>query len=1022
MTVVVAFAVVLVISPITKTSADMSGRRRSARSSTSAASPSLPTIPEAEPHMETPARDALAQRRLERVRYQLAGNAFAQQEFARRQMTPPGVVHPAFRPGFNLLDTTQPLPELEPSELLARPEEPHRESVSTTMSQFMQNPPEIDLGTTPEHTPVPTQREWLETRDNLELHGGQQQQVPVIKHTPKSTAEEFASAVSTVAQNDSQADPRTPGLKTPKKSTFLERVTKWTARRNQAPSQKQKSDADRAPDLPLPPKARAVLQEAPPARGIARTPSKTKSFFSRRRSDANELPEPEPSRSANLPCHTEPIRAATSLGHRTPRIVHFETPRPTAPQSRHASGSTATSNIGRSQSLKYMDHSIPPTPPAKDTPPDEPQVRDGPQQRPAFTYETPSRPRPYLSSGRLSPSQIGSNSNRGAARLVTQPSMWSMRASVVPGAMNQQDLDDARSRIGGLGIEGFNMPHETRRDTAAAAYSPSVYSHDDFRRSVATFPERAATMSTPQQSRFPSPDMLAPRDADRFEQMRQRESPNTAQSTPSGFGTIPMVYPDLAKDPSIASFMSVEPPPSPSPQPTNTDRAFSEVEKMLKSERQRPATNLSVTPKQEVSGKTSTPTCPASDDSKDGLFAIPVKRPPIGEGSFTTPSKSKARGQGLLHNQEAATSSPMSHHLSAVPSPLHDSEGRTYLPKTTYTPPKPRSRKESHLAVSLPKVEEKNSIESLMSPYDAPWTPSGRPKPKEDIFKTKPALAAPARDALVVRQSPPVGGMRWANQATPPQGDPRKQGARHKFSPGKSSFEVGAAASQAQAPNKPLPEGPEETEEIEGLDDLIDMITGRDTAIQDLQNEVKHETSRLHHRLASLEIKDRERDTRFAKGYGKDEKKHGSTSRKASSAMQQNESKSARFGEMQAGYGDTEEKRISTSFAYDFYQPQKKRTGTASSEDSVPKERSQLPPTPFLPAPQESARGDSPTLPPRSPNPATPPVKKMSESTPVASDNKYDELMALVQQQQAMMLQMMQEIKELKRSGQGPEE
>ena len=136
----------------------------------------------------------------------------------------------------------------------------HRESTQTTLSQFMLNPPEIDLGTTPEHTPGPTQREWLETRDNLELHGGQRPHIPVIKHTPKSTAEEFASAVSTISQNEVQAEPRTPGHKSPKKTTFLERVTKWTARRTHTQAQKQKSDADQAPDLPLPPKARAVLQ------------------------------------------------------------------------------------------------------------------------------------------------------------------------------------------------------------------------------------------------------------------------------------------------------------------------------------------------------------------------------------------------------------------------------------------------------------------------------------------------------------------------------------------------------------------------------------------------------------------------------------------------------------------------------------------------------------------------------------------------------------------------------------------
>lgn len=108
-------------------------------------------------------------------------------------------------------------------------------------------------------------------------------------------------------------------------------------------------------------------RQPPPARGLGRSPSKTKSFFSRRRSDANDLPKPEP------------VRAATSLGHRTPRSVHFDTPEPSAAQSRHVSGSSTaqrTSNLGRSQSLKYIDNAVPPTPPAKDTPPDEPPIRN----------------------------------------------------------------------------------------------------------------------------------------------------------------------------------------------------------------------------------------------------------------------------------------------------------------------------------------------------------------------------------------------------------------------------------------------------------------------------------------------------------------------------------------------------------------------------------------------------------------------------------------------------------------------
>ncbi|GIZ45294.1 hypothetical protein CKM354_000846700 [Cercospora kikuchii] len=1019
----------------------MSGRRQSGWSSHSAKSPSLATISEMEPPEGAPAQrpsertseetPTPEQRQLKRERYQLAGNAFAQQEFARRQMTPPTVIHPAFRPGFNLLDTTQPLPELDPSERLPHAEESptmrsqfpmssletdraatsgqmHRESTQTTLAQFMLNPPEIDLGTTPEHTPVPTQREWLETRDNLELHGGQQQHIPVIKHTPKSTAEEFASAVSTISQNEVPTEPHTPGPKSPKKTTFLERVTKWTARRTQTQLQKQKSDAGQAPDLPLPPKARAVLQHPPPARGLGRSPSKTKSFFSRRRSDANELPKPEP------------VRAATSLGHRTPRSVHFATPEPSAPQSRHVSGSSTaqrTSNLGRSQSLKYIDNAVPPTPPAKDTPPDEPPIRNMVQQRPAFAYETPIKPREYTSSGRLSPSRIGSNSSRGAAKLVTQPSMFSLRASVVPGAMDQAELDDANSRIGGLGIEGFSMPHETRRGSYTAAYSPSVYSPDDFRRSAAQFPERAATMSTTQQPGHLISSLRTPREVDRLEQMRQRGSPHTAQSSDSHMGTISMVYPDLAKDPSIASFMNMEPPPSPSPQPGMTDRAFDEVEKMLNTKDQQRTANLNVTPKAGLRGRASTSTRHVSEDSKDGLFAIPVERPQSFDETIPPAFSSKAVAHSTLNRQQTVASSPMAHHLSAVPSPLRNSDGQVYLPQTTFSPPKPRSRKESHLTATVPQIEEKASSETLLSPYDPPWTPGGRPKPKEDIFKNKPALAASTGDELVVRQSPPVGGMRWSNEAPATPGDPRKQSTRRKASAFESPWKVATTASEPQAPDKPLPEDPDD---FHDLDDLIEMITERDSAIQDLQTEMKYENTRLHQRLASLEIKDRE-------------KKHGS--RKISSAVQ-DEHKSSRAGKQSARVDDTKAKRISTSFAHEYYQNQTK-TGPTSPADSVPmSERStiiltpnmpQLGAIPDLPRPQEVPREDSPTLPPGSPNPvATPPVKKASESTPVSpssanTDTRYNDLMAVMQQQQAMMLQMMQEIKDLKRSGQGSE-
>ncbi|KAI5357029.1 hypothetical protein Slin14017_G126890 [Septoria linicola] len=69
-----------------------------------------------------------------------------------------------------------------------------------------------------------------------------------------------------------------------------------------------------------------------------------------------------------------------------------------------------------------------------------------------------------------------------------------------------------------------------------------------------------------------------------------------------------------------------------------------------------------------------------------------------------------------------------------MPPPLCTLDGKRYLQATVYTPTQqPRSRKLPKMSLKLPNVEEKKSREALLLLIDAPWTPGGGKRPKEDI-------------------------------------------------------------------------------------------------------------------------------------------------------------------------------------------------------------------------------------------------------------------------------------------------
>lgn len=895
------------------------------------------------------------------------------------------MVHPALRPGVNILDTSIPLPELDPREVQQHMEDQKfRQSAMTTMSPFLNagldGPPpvelsvDLDLGTTPEHTPQPTQRAFIEDRQEQLEHERletAESRIPVYRHTPKPAAEEFSAPKSTTKKTvEFSEPPRTPATRSPKKG-LLDRFSKWTGLRT-TPSISEQDEFD-APHMG--PKARAILGEAPTKKALGRSPSKPKGLFSRRKSDANEIV------SAATP-RPEPARAATSLGHRTSDFPsHLPRPKTQSQlDTAHNTPRTPASSFGiksalsRTQSLKYLENSIPPTPPAKDTPPDQQSTGNDskPQQRfTSFHHETPSRG--FVStSGRISPTRLGSYGSRGEAQLVTQPSMYSLRASVVPGAMEASAFEDAKSRLGGLGIEGFNMPHETNRNSAhTVEYSPSIYSPENFRKSVARFPEKAA-------ERIGRKISASRKFMDEYERRnaeQMRESPDTTQSATSDVGSIPVIYPELAKDPSIASFMTFGFSP---PQPGAMDKAFVEVEQMVKEEDSRDSL---VDPESSPASASS---------SKEGLFAIPLDR-------------------GKIHQQpeeDASTAfkdfdsdvSPMAHHPSAIPSPLRNSDGLQYLPATTYTPCRPRSRKKPKNTLQLPRVEEKKSVENMFSPFDPPWTPGGRPKPAQDLFKNKPNFNMPEED-LVVRQSPPIGGTAWlAMDAATAIGDPKKSSEPRSPSPQKVDF-------------KDLADTP--AEELVTMQDpmnskwenVVAMIQERDNVIRDLHKNMQADNARIHQRVASIEIRERE------------EQKRARVAKRTSNDQQKDRKRSS-----------SPIKRISTSHAQDYYRAPPKSEDEKSPVDSVSASvRSMNVTTPDIPPPAEPAREDSPTLGSShlnaTVNAATRAVADANAQQQADGEGSaltrthYDELMTVIRQQNDMMTQMMLEIKQLKQNG-----
>ena len=638
----------------------------------------LADIPEA-----TPGPNAFAQEAARLERHRLESNAFYQQEVQKHKVTPLTSTHPALRQRSN-----------------SDPPTPPRLSSCTTMSPF------VNAGKENDHSPPlklvpdksanaqPTQRAYIEeTREQIlhERSKSKEERIPVFVPTPKVGCHDFAkSSESTAAANKQKETGLVPQpTKTPKRY-FMEKLRLTTnllgisspATAAQEPAQKDEDEQK------VPPKAKAVLGASPPKvkgrpsfgtspskSALPRSPSKRRAFFSRKNSELPSIDAPQaaPLTSRSADYEQAPLSASTVIqapptAFSDPTHYSYQGKRYVS-QSHSDQGKAAEKDkeaskcaVARSQSLKYFDHAVPPTPPAKNTPPDEKARKEAASKMessrvPFHDNETtPSRsPTGIVSiNGRISPTKYGGYGHRETATIVTRPSMYSLHASVVPNLTEASTFEEMKARVDALGLEGFSMPGEnTRSPNPALAYTPSIYSAQFSPR-----PNSAFAKVSPATPQGPS----------------HSHNPSTHTKSSSSNGEISVFYPGLAKDPSVSTMTT------PSNGGTGVARAVG-LHRHNLSDAQVPwhgythSRDHSQSPRHSVDSLLFARH--VDDDLNDTCFDSPT--------SFS--------------------------HISATPSPLH------FLPATTYTPPPPlKSSKravKSKQSTEITEVKKSNSTNAL---------------------------------------------------------------------------------------------------------------------------------------------------------------------------------------------------------------------------------------------------------------------------------------------------------------------
>ncbi|MBE7158687.1 MAG: hypothetical protein INR62_09690, partial [Rhodospirillales bacterium] len=606
------------------------------------------------------------------MKERLATSAAFQQELQRRQAAPPTDVHPAFRSR----SVSNPL--IQPP--------PARDSDCTQITDFMkaaaEDSPKLQLKATPSVDCQPTFRARIEERneqEGYELSGNQEERVPVFHPTPKMPAtKDFAPpprAATALGSYEQEGSSSKMPVKTPKKSFFSKLKLSANSRTSHLSVGNLIEDPANQADEKLPVKAQAVLGDSPrkpkgrvslgasPTK-LPRSPSKRKNFFSRKNADAtSDTQRPHTSLSENQRPPNTPSTVISDGPHTAISDPAHYSYQDRQAHLKHRSGEKKegakevqkTFPLGRSQSvnLRYFDGGVPPTPPAKNTPPHEKAANEAKEIKDMHdAIKLPPRQRERTpgdgndgailsTTDRISPTKFGNYGYRDAPTLVTKPSMYSMHASVVPDMMEATTLKEMNARVGALDLEGFSTPAENnaairRSRIAEAVYSPSVYSTEWGTRSPAM-----GLGATP---------ML------KGEELRASNTPSAHTKDSSSNGTIPIFYPDLATDPSVKTAQ----------QSTPNKKQLTPGKHATTSSPVRGRTHLS--PSLAVHNRThSRDHLPDTEDNgksnEQSLFAHHIEH------------DQRQRHAGLVNSPSTFS------HASAMPSPLQ------YLPATTYTPP-----------------------------------------------------------------------------------------------------------------------------------------------------------------------------------------------------------------------------------------------------------------------------------------------------------------------------------------------
>lgn len=265
--------------------------------------------------------------------------------------------------------------------------------------------------------------------------------------------------------------------------------------------------------------------------------------------------------------------------------------------------------------------------------------RTSPLHQGIFNDDTPARETAKLvgTDGRTSPTKTGGYGRKELPRLVKQPSVYSMHASFYPDLHDQYSFEEVKKRADGLGLEGLSkLPESFYNCDPQVSYSPSLYS-DDF------VPRPSGIQTSPSMLHQMDIAQLSPSPLAVHEKFRPMPAKGALSEKPSASsqGTIPLVYPDLASDPSRSDLREGL---------KAHHRSTSEVQLPVHSRQQSPARSQS----------TSRGHSPSHGRS---------------------PHKS-ALGEvaKALREENAPVSSPTYSYPSAMPSPLH------FLSNTIYSP------------------------------------------------------------------------------------------------------------------------------------------------------------------------------------------------------------------------------------------------------------------------------------------------------------------------------------------------